>query len=191
MIKCMNKWSNEWILNNVDSIFDQEFFRKVYNIINKDYNISHQDAEDLATEVIGEKIYKAFKNNNYRGNSEKEFWGYIHQIIKNTRNDYFKKNKVLPDPIAEVFSQYQDQVIHINFFKDAVEQYTIINEIIEVLAENLTTDQWEVLSYTAIGLNSTEISELINKSPAAVRKLRQRARDKAGDSLGFQSMSDL
>ncbi|MGP3778802.1 sigma-70 family RNA polymerase sigma factor [Halanaerobium saccharolyticum] len=179
----MNKWSNEWVLDNADKVFDEKFIKKVYNIFTREHGVNHQDAENLTNEVVGEKVYLAFKNHKFKGNSKKEFWGYIRSIIRNAKNDHFNKHNLLPEPIEKIFSQNQDQVLHVNLFKESVEQLAILNETIDLLAENLTDDQWEVLRYTAIGLDSKEISQIIEKSPAAVRKLRQRGREKAKNTM--------
>lgn len=179
----MNRWSNEWVLENADRVFDKNFVKKVYEILTRKHGINHQDAENLTNEVVGEKIYLAFKNHKFKGNSKKEFWGYIRSIIRNAKNDYFNKHNLLPEPIEKIFSQNQDQVLHVNIFKEPVEKLAILNETIDLLVENLTEDQWEVLKYTAIGLDSTEISKIMEKSPAAVRKLRQRGREKAKKTM--------
>lgn len=175
----MDKWSNDWILDNADEIFDEDFVNKIYNIFHRKYGITQEDAKDLTGEVISDKLYSAIRDKKFKGSSEKEFWGYIRGIARNTKNDYWEEQNLLPEPIPEIFSSSEDKLIFVDPYKTPVEDIVIINETLDMLADNLTPAQLEVLKYTAMEMKSPEISKIVDKSEGAVRKLRERGRETA------------
>lgn len=182
LISYMVKWSNEWIIENAEDIFNQEFIDKIFNIFHKKYGIDKDDAWDLTVEVTDD-IYKAIKNGDFKGSSEEEFWGYIKKIIRNAKNDFWKKHKLLPEPITEIFPDAEDRLLYSDIYRTPVDEYVINKEefirVINLLSENLTPAQWEVLKYTALEMTSPEIAKIVNKSKEAVRKLQERGRKSA------------
>lgn len=177
----MDKWNNEWILENAEDVFDQDFIDTVYNIFHKEYGLDKEDAEDLTIKVTWDKIYPAIERKEFDGSSEKEFWGYIRTILRNAKNDYWKEHNLLPVPIPEIFPDAEDDLLYMDVYRTPVDKYVInkeaFNEAIDKLSGNLTPEQWEVLKYTAIEMKSPEIAKIVNKSEDAVRKLRQRGRE--------------
>ena len=184
----MEKWSNDWVLENLENILTKEQIEDLLKYIGKRIG-NEEDSYDIF-ETASADLIDNLKNKKFNGSTKKQFWRYFYTIIDNKIKDYYEEHNLSTDDRGQKISYIEDEseaYTGSSLYNESVEKQVIdkmiLEDVINKMKNSLTEGQKDILWLTALGYNSPEIGELIDKSAAAVRKSRQRGRNKLKKEL--------
>jgi len=122
------------------------------------------------TEIINESMLRIIKNSSTKVSNKKHFYFLVSASIKNVLIDQYRKSNAFKRQALKAADTFDDmRVVGPDGFHDLLELDDILSQLIKV--DKLSGEIIKLKYF--MGLNTNEISELLNSSPATIsRKIK-------------------